>query len=62
MKTKIIIILISISSSLLHAEEGMWLPQLLKSLNEVDMHNVGLKLSADDLYNINQYIHNTNRR
>ncbi len=54
MKTKIIIILISISSSLLHAEEGMWLPQLLKSLNEVDMHNVGLKLSADDLYNINQ--------
>jgi hypothetical protein len=35
------------------ADEGMWLPQLLKSVNESDMQAKGLKLTADDLYNIN---------
>jgi hypothetical protein len=35
----------------LHAEEGMWLPQLLKQLNEADMRMKGLQLTAADLYN-----------
>ncbi|MEM6263757.1 MAG: S46 family peptidase [Bacteroidota bacterium] len=35
------------------ADEGMWLPILLKQLNEADMQANGLKLSADDIYNIN---------
>lgn len=35
------------------ADEGMWLPQLLKSLNEKDMIERGLKLTADDIYDIN---------
>ena len=34
-------------------DEGMWLPQLLKSLNEKDMHTKGLQLSAEDLYSVN---------
>jgi hypothetical protein len=34
-------------------DEGMWLPMYLKSLNEKDMKAHGLKLSADDIYNIN---------
>ena len=31
----------------------MWLPLLLKQLNEADMQKRGLKLSADDIYSIN---------
>ncbi len=36
------------------ADEGMWLPLLLKQLNEGDMQKLGLKLTAEDIYNINQ--------
>ena len=36
------------------ADEGMWLPILLKSLCESDMQSKGLKLSADDIYSINK--------
>ncbi|MCX6295987.1 MAG: S46 family peptidase, partial [Bacteroidetes bacterium] len=36
------------------ADEGMWLPLFLKALNESDMQSKGLKLSADDIYNINR--------
>ena len=42
--------LISLSSI---ADEGMWLPQLLKAMNESDMQARGLKLSAEDLYSLN---------
>lgn len=38
----------------LSAKEGMWLPMLLKSLNESDMQSMGLKLSAEDIYSVNQ--------
>ncbi|MEC7646610.1 MAG: S46 family peptidase [Bacteroidota bacterium] len=36
-----------------NADEGMWLPQLLHIMNEKDMQALGLKLSADELYSIN---------
>lgn len=36
------------------ADEGMWLPILLKQLNEADMQLNGSKLSADDIYSINK--------
>lgn len=36
------------------AEEGMWLPVLLKSLNEADMQSKGCKLSAEDIYSVNK--------
>jgi len=35
------------------ADEGMWLPQLLKVMNEKDMTSNGLKLTAEDLYSVN---------
>ena len=35
------------------AEEGMWLPTLLKMLNEDDMKTYGLNLTAEDIYSIN---------
>ena len=37
-----------------HADEGMWLPILLKQLNETDMQSKGLKLSAEDIYSVNK--------
>jgi hypothetical protein len=54
MKNKIlsIIAVFFISLSAI-ADEGMWLPQLLKAMNESDMQAHGLKLSAEDLYSIN---------
>lgn len=35
-------------------EEGMWIPLLLKDLNEEDMQRKGLKLSASDIYDVNK--------
>jgi hypothetical protein len=35
------------------ADEGMWLPQLLKVMNEKEMTSNGLKLTAEDLYSVN---------
>ena len=35
------------------ADEGMWLPQLLKAMNESVMQAKGLKLTAEDLYSVN---------
>ena len=36
------------------ADEGMWLPQLLQLMNEKDMQAKGLKITAEDIYSINQ--------
>jgi hypothetical protein len=36
------------------AEEGMWIPMLLKKYNIEDMQKAGFKLTADDIYNVNQ--------
>ncbi|TGE16397.1 S46 family peptidase [Hymenobacter elongatus] len=36
------------------ADEGLWLPLLLKQLNEADMRSKGLKLSAEQIYSVNQ--------
>ena len=36
-----------------YAGEGMWLPQLLKALNEGDMQTMGMKMSAEDIYSVN---------
>jgi len=36
------------------ADEGMWVPMFLKKLNIKDMQKKGFKLSAEDIYSINQ--------
>ena len=36
------------------ADEGMWLPQLLQSLNEKEMKRMGMKISAADIYSISK--------
>ncbi|WP_291726058.1 S46 family peptidase [Bernardetia sp.] len=35
------------------ADEGMWLPMLVKRLNEADMKANGLKLTAEEIYSVN---------
>lgn len=35
------------------ADEGMWLPMLIKRLNYTDMQKQGLKLTAEEIYSVN---------
>ncbi len=35
------------------AGEGMWLPMLLQSLNEKEMKEMGMRISAEDIYSVN---------
>ena len=48
----LILALITLFSFSSHATEGMWIPSLLKAIED-DMQAMGLELSADDIYNIN---------
>ena len=41
------------SAKTLTADEGMWLPSLIYKLNISDMQELGLKLTAEDIYSIN---------
>jgi len=33
---------------------GMWIPSLLKGMNETEMKNLGMKISAEDIYSANK--------
>ncbi len=46
--------ILSTGLSVLSAGEGMWLPLLLKSLNEKEMKSMGMKMTADDIYSVNK--------
>lgn len=50
--TKLVVFLLFTQA--LTAGEGMWLPLLLESLNEDEMHTMGLKLTAEDIYSVNK--------
>lgn len=57
MKQRIIIpvILYLITTPItLQAEEGMWIPSLVKQINIDRMQELGFKLSAEDIYSINK--------
>jgi len=47
------ILIILISGIRVNADEGMWLPLYLERLNYVDMEKMGLQLTPDEIYNIN---------
>lgn len=36
------------------AVEGMWLPFLLKTLNESEMKTMGMRINAEDIYSVNE--------
>lgn len=42
------------SSSMLRADEGMWLPVLLKQYNYEQMKKLGLKLKPEQIYDVNK--------
>ncbi|PZD78669.1 S46 family peptidase [Mesonia sp. K7] len=35
-------------------EGGMWIPSLLEGMNEDEMQSLGMKMSAEDIYSVNQ--------
>ncbi|HXA02198.1 MAG TPA: S46 family peptidase, partial [Cytophagaceae bacterium] len=50
----VLTLVISISASFTSsADEGMWLPLLIKRLNYTDMQKLGLKLTAEEIYDVN---------
>jgi len=38
---------------MLNAGEGMWLPMLLSQLNEKEMRDMGMRITAEDIYSVN---------
>ncbi len=56
MRKKVYSILLALSMGLsfsARADEGMWLPMLIKRLNHVDMQKQGLQLTAEEIYSVN---------
>jgi hypothetical protein len=57
MKMKKLIVLMTVLlavSFTTRADEGMWLLHMLKKINEAEMQQMGLNLSAEDIYSINE--------
>ena len=54
MKIKTLIIVFLMLPFSLLAKEGMWLPYLLQQLNESEMHDMGMHISASDIYSVNK--------
>lgn len=53
LKRSLVAILLLIITKV-HADEGMWLPLFLQQLNEKQMKAMGMKITANDIYNINK--------
>jgi hypothetical protein len=45
--------LILLQTTVARADEGMWIPLLLQSLNEKEMQQMGMRISANEIYSIN---------
>ena len=46
-------LLLLLSTLSVRADEGMWLPLFIKRLNQADMQKKGLKLTAEEIYSVN---------
>ncbi|GBL36079.1 asp/Glu-specific dipeptidyl-peptidase [Filimonas sp.] len=53
MKSKLIFLCLFLYTSVSFAKEGMWLPFLLDKMNEKEMKGMGMKITAKDIYDIN---------
>ncbi len=53
-KISVLLVLLLLGFSFCRADEGMWIPMLLKKYNIEDMQKKGFKLSAEDIYDINR--------
>ncbi len=49
LKVLLLFIYVNVSAQ----QGGMWIPSLLKGMNETEMQSLGSKLSADDIYDVN---------
>ena len=52
-KNTIILAVMILFNLTVQADEGMWLPSLLSKMNLEKMNELGVELTADDIYNIN---------
>ncbi len=52
-KSILVLAILLFSRTFVFAGEGMWIPMLLQQLNEEEMQEMGLNISADDIYSIN---------
>lgn len=53
-KLSFVLIIFLLTGSILRSEEGMWIPLLLKKYKIEDMQRAGFKLTAEDVYSVNQ--------
>jgi len=51
--TILIIFFVVFTRFILLAGEGMWIPMLLQQMNEKEMQEMGMQLTADDIYSLN---------
>ncbi|MBK7172657.1 MAG: S46 family peptidase [Bacteroidales bacterium] len=56
MKTRLLFLIyfFSVVSISVRADEGMWLPMLISKYNIAEMQKMGLKLTAEQIYSVNQ--------
>lgn len=54
MKKSLFFIFLIFSTNFIRADEGMWLPLFLK-YNEAEMQQMGFKLTAEDIYSVNNH-------
>jgi hypothetical protein len=53
-KGMFLLLLVALTALRVQAGDGMWLPLLLKQLNEAEMKGLGMKMSAEDIYSVNR--------
>jgi len=53
LKVSLFLVFVSILSLFAKADEGMWLPMLISKYNSNVMHQMGLKLTAEQVYSVN---------
>jgi len=53
-KVLLILLAVLLIKPLARADEGMWIPMLLKKYNIEQMQEMGFKLTAEDVYSVNQ--------
>lgn len=52
-KLSMLIVVLFVGYSTTKAQEGMWIPTLLEQLNESEMQAMGMELTAEDIFSIN---------
>ncbi len=48
-----VLLLVAVITTPLRADEGMWLPMLIQRLNQQDLQKMGLQLTPDEIYSVN---------